>query len=1554
VRTPQLPPPQPEAPHLPLAAGREGMDREVLKQYLLEYQAGRLSYGQLQEKLASVGGVPEAYPLSEVQKGFWVMHQIAPAAYNVALGFRVRGNLDASLLREAADRLLTQHPILTNVILERNGVLLQVERPRPVELHEQSVVGMDPAALSRHLKSLSKLPFDLAQGPLVRWHLLCIGATEHVLLITLHHIVCDGASCQLLMKQLLENYRLLEQKRELPVPGGARYRDFVSWEREWLNDANAVARHEQYWMQQLAGPLPELRLPIDRARDAAAGFAGSTHVSQLDRECVERLKTFARSHKLKLPTVYLGLFKLLLHYCSGQNDVIVGMPVTTRSQERFRETLGCFINMIPVRSTVKPEEPFAAYLAQLQRTVATGLYHGSLPFARMVRLVEAGRNERYSPIFQAAFIYQERDAQLEVPTSLAWEPFGNLTQEGQYELTLEVLETADVPLQYWKYDPELLEASTIERMAGMFAGLARLVIHDDAPVAECLTREQRDWSAEWIRKAQQGAADGAGAAGEERASPGTAEAVELGEAAGAAEAGGASLAEASTSNEVSEAGEASEATARGARAEPGAHPERSAHPEPATAPEPAASARDLVREVTSLWEEVLHVKDVDPDRGFFQSGGNSVTSVLLAERIARTFGCPFTITLLFRHSSVNKIVEYLRRQLNLVEPASRSSATSAGTKTAAATNATAASSGAANARSTHATAGSAVASATAASPGAASTRTAHETAEVATAPRSGATQARGAARAAEATRPTAPVASDDDTTLAIIGISCELPGARNYREYWNNLVNGVESSQVLSAKQLRARGVPDELLNDENYVPVVSSMIGKDEFDAQFFNVPDATAAMMDPQLRLLLQNSWHAVEDAGYLPADIPDTSVVMTANNAGYHASLNGSPGASGTGPLADYLMAQGGTIATSVSYYLGFTGPSLFVHTNCSSSLTALHTASQHLRLKESKYALVGAASIYSRDRIGYIHQPGSLLSREGHCRAFDAAADGMTSGEGAAAVLIKRTRDAIEDGDHIYAIIRAIGLNNDGTDKAGFNAPSVGGQSALIGKVLAASGVSARSIDYVETSATGSRLGDPIEVMALESAYRAHTDEKQFCAIGSVKPNIGHLDSAAGLAGLIKVALCLYHGEVPPSINFSVPNPEIDFGNSPFFVATTRLRLPVRKEPNRAALSSFGIGGTNVHAILERHVPAREPASVPNGGRGDLQLVPVSAKTREGLQRYVTSLLDFLERYPDCSLPALAYTFQTGRMAFAHRMAFVAGSTRELFDALQSFLRAPERQAVRPEQVDASTLRECVRTRQLLKLACAWVGGADVPWHELHRGSPPLRGSFPTYPFARQRYWLSDLPALLDDASADFAVASGAPHATHAARSSRTSRGSTAKARGTGALPARAGHAALTGIDKVRGYLRECIASVQGGDVEDVDVSLGFFEMGLSSYELLKVVGQLEHALGARISPLAPLQYPTFSQLAQYLHRNFGERFEALRVDTPVLAEYEDEPRAVASGKKVVERAEPRPAARAPVHRHDDEEPDIVREFRSGHVSIESMLALLKEDALSQDT
>ncbi|MEX3628067.1 MAG: amino acid adenylation domain-containing protein [Burkholderia sp.] len=583
-----------------------------------------------------------------------------------------------------------------------------------------------------------------------------------------------------------------------------------------------------------------------------------------------------------------------------------------------------------------------------------------------------------------------------------------------------------------------------------------------------------------------------------------------------------------------------------------------------------------------------------------------------------------------------------------------------------------------------------------------------------------------------------PVASATDIAedaLAIIGIACHFPGAEDHRAFWHNLRTGHDSARLFSPEALRAAGVPERLIADPQYVPVQYGIEGKAEFDAEFFNLPPRTVTRMDPPFRLLLQHAWAAIEDAGYTPEAIPDTAVYMAIGGPLRLAEPTepGSPGDSDD--YVNWLLAQPGTVATMVSYQLGLRGPSYAVHANCSSSLVGMHAAAQSLRSGEVRTALVGAASLFGDDSLGYRYEPGLNFASDGRCKTFDSRADGLVAGEGVAVVLLKRAREAVADGDHIHALLRGIAVNNDGADKAGFYAPSVRGQSEVIEQALRQARVDPARIGYVEAHGTGTRLGDPIEVTALSETYRRHTQATQYCAIGSVKSNLGHLDTAAGLAGCIKLALSLQHGEIPPTLHYQQPNPAIDFAASPFYVAERLQAWP--PGPRLAGLSAFGIGGTNTHAILEA-LPPSAARQQPEPAPGVPQVLPLSAMQADSLPVYARRLAAFL-RGPHAAslrLADLAYTLQTGRRAMRVRCAFVAETLDQLLAALDDYTGTTDADtSSQPAPADGWQLQ-----RDAHALATAWRRGEPIDWHALQAGAPWLarRVSLPTYPFAPKRW------------------------------------------------------------------------------------------------------------------------------------------------------------------------------------------------------------------------
>ena len=516
---------------------------------------------------------------------------------------------------------------------------------------------------------------------------------------------------------------------------------------------------------------------------------------------------------------------------------------------------------------------------------------------------------------------------------------------------------------------------------------------------------------------------------------------------------------------------------------------------------------------------------------------------------------------------------------------------------------------------------------------------------------------------------------DTTTDIAIIGMAGRFPGARNINEYWHNIENGIESITYFNDEELRKTGVDPVLLKNPHYVKAAPILEDFDSFDASFFNYSPREARIMDPQQRVFLECAWEALESAGYA-GDLCPASTGVFAGSGGLmssyllseshinHRLIGATASTEHTGNDKDYL-------STRVSFKLNLQGPSLTVQTACSTSLVAVHLACQSLLQGECDMALAGGVTIRVPHRTGYIHEEGGIFSPDGHCRAFDADAKGTTFGSGVGIVILKSLSSAQADGDNILAVIKGSAINNDGSDKISYWAASADGQTKVILDALDFAGVDAGTIDYVETHGTGTDLGDPVEVFGLTRAYREYTDKKGYCAIGSVKTNIGHLEAAAGVAGLIKTVLALKHKTLPPHLNFNRPNPRIDFGNNPFYVNVEKKEWTNGISARRAAVSSLGVGGTNAHVILEE-APAHNGASNGKGTKErPLHLFTLSAKSEAALNLLTQSYEDHLTRYPELEIADVCFTANTGRDHHGHRLALTAHSAKEAESKIQAF-------------------------------------------------------------------------------------------------------------------------------------------------------------------------------------------------------------------------------------------------------------------------------------------
>jgi acyl transferase domain-containing protein len=501
--------------------------------------------------------------------------------------------------------------------------------------------------------------------------------------------------------------------------------------------------------------------------------------------------------------------------------------------------------------------------------------------------------------------------------------------------------------------------------------------------------------------------------------------------------------------------------------------------------------------------------------------------------------------------------------------------------------------------------------------------------------------------------------------IAVIGMAARFPGADTVAEFWQNLCAGRESITVLSEQDLRQAGVEAALRKHPDYVRALPEIGDPALFDAAFFDVSPREAQCTDPQHRLFLECAWSALEDAGYDAERYPGLIGVYGGSSMNTYLLWNPCPLDLVTEQLALAIGNEKDYLTSRVSYKLNLKGPSVTVQTACSTSLVAVHLACQSLLNQECDMALAGGVSVRLPHPAGYLYQEGDIRSPDGHCRAFDAQAQGTIFGSGVGLVVLKRLADAVAAGDAIAAVIKGSAVNNDGSSKVAYTAPSVDSQSHVILQALANAGVTADTITYVEGHGTGTALGDPIEVTALTNAFRAQTDNRGFCAIGSVKTNVGHLDGAAGVAGLIKTILALQHGVIPPSLHFEKANPQIDFANSPFYVNTSASAWNPSGHPRRAGVSALGVGGTNVHVILEE-----PPAAEPSGASRAWHLLLLSAKTATALETATANLARHLEQHPEGSLADVAYTLQVGRKMFPYRRMMVCPDLGTAVHGLQT--------------------------------------------------------------------------------------------------------------------------------------------------------------------------------------------------------------------------------------------------------------------------------------------
>ncbi|MBD8496923.1 hybrid non-ribosomal peptide synthetase/type I polyketide synthase [Paenibacillus arenosi] len=509
------------------------------------------------------------------------------------------------------------------------------------------------------------------------------------------------------------------------------------------------------------------------------------------------------------------------------------------------------------------------------------------------------------------------------------------------------------------------------------------------------------------------------------------------------------------------------------------------------------------------------------------------------------------------------------------------------------------------------------------------------------------------------------ISNHGGTDIAVIGMAGRFPGAESIDQFWTNLQQGVESIPFYTEEQLEELGVASELIHNSAFVRTSGGVLqDRDQFDASFFGYSAKEAELMDPQMRVLHECVWEALEHAGYNSESYSGSIGLYAGSSDDYHwTRMITADDDLAVEQYRASLLSRKDFLCTNISYKLNLRGPSYTVQTGCSTSLVAIANACQAIRNGECNMAIAGGVSIYAEMAPGYVYEDGMIFSPDGHCRAFDANAQGTVPGEGVGVVVLKRLQEAIDDGDYIHAVVKGVGTNNDGYRKVGFTAPSIEGQAEAIKTAQRMAGIEPESITYIEAHGTATPLGDPVELAALKRAFPS--EQTGYCAIGSVKTNIGHLDAAAGVAGFIKTVQALKHKQIPASLHFETPTSKFDFNHSPFYVNHTLTEWTDDKYPRRAGVSSFGIGGTNAHILLEE-----APVATDRISSDELSIIPLSARSEEALQRMTVNLSTHITSHPDIPLADIAFTLQSGRKSFPYRKSVVCSSREEAVEQLSA--------------------------------------------------------------------------------------------------------------------------------------------------------------------------------------------------------------------------------------------------------------------------------------------
>ncbi|QGZ37636.1 acyl transferase domain-containing protein [Pseudoduganella flava] len=708
-----------------------------------------------------------------------------------------------------------------------------------------------------------------------------------------------------------------------------------------------------------------------------------------------------------------------------------------------------------------------------------------------------------------------------------------------------------------------------------------------------------------------------------------------------------------------------------------------------------------------------------------------------------------------------------------------------------------------------------------------------------------------------------PVRSHETQRVAVVGMAGQFAQSPDLAAFWRNIAAGRDCITEIPRERwdIDRYYQPGDAAAGKTYSRWMGALDGVDHFDAAFFNISPREARAMDPQQRLFLQTCWHTIEHAGYNPRALAGSRCgVFVGCAAGDYHELSRHERLSGQG----FTGGAPSILAARISYLLDLHGPSMAIDTACSSSLVALAAACDSLVLGTSDIALAGGVNVMAGPAMQIMTAQVGMLSPQGRCYAFDARANGIVNGEGVGAVLLKRLADAERDGDHIYGVIEGWGTNQDGKTN-GITAPNADSQARLQQDVYHRFGIDPDGIGLVEAHGTGTALGDPIEVAGLKDAFGRYTDRRGFCALGSVKSNIGHCLSAAGISGFLKVLLALQHRQLPPTAQFERLNPHIALDESPFRISDRLRDWPAPAgAPRRAAVNAFGFSGTNAHVVVAEYgVPA---VAAPTTGPA---IVPLSARTPDALRRAAADLLAFLED-PEADLASIAYTLQTGREALTERVAFVAASVAELREGLRAYAdggTAAAGTVATGLAKDGQEAAACIGRKDWAALAALWVGGGTVDWAALYVAGPaPRRIGLPGYPFAAERHWI-------DTVDQEFAEVIAVPASSAAA------------------VPPATG-APVVPIEQVRQQLKATLAEALFMQPADIDIDRSFTELGLDSIIGVEWMKAVNKAFGTALSATRVYDYPSVRELAAHVQAQLGEAPAAVAVEVtpsaPVMA------------------------------------------------------------------